>query len=76
MVFENKKIKNVKIDYAKMDGSGEYVVKDYAVFFSSEKVRELLAMACEDVWPDGHYGDAECEVWSIMREVLRKENLK
>lgn len=75
-MYENKKIKNVQIDYTKMVNSPEYVIKGYETFFSFEKVRELLAMACEDIYPDGHYGDVECCLWEEMRRILRKENLK
>ena len=74
-MYVNENIKNVQIDWIRMANSEELDVKDGEVFFSYEKVRELLAMACEEVYPNGHYGDAECCLWGMMREVLRKENL-
>ncbi len=75
-MYKNDKIKNVQIDYARMSNSPEYVWEGYEAFFPLEKVVELLAMACEDIYPDEHYGDAECCLWGELRSVLRKENLK
>ena len=73
----NKKIRNVNIDYMRMANASEhYIIQDNEYFFPYEKIRELLAMACEDIYPDGGYGDAECCLWGDMREILRKENLK
>lgn len=75
-MYENKKIKNVQIDSSRMMGKPEYILKGNEYYFSYEKVRELLAMACEDIWPDGHYGDIECCLWGEMRHILCYENLK
>ena len=75
-MYENKKIKNVKIEYSKMVGKPEYIIVGSELYFSVEKVRELLAMACEDIYPNGHYGDNECCLWENMRQILCKENLK
>ena len=75
-MYKNSKIKNVQIDYVKMANTPEYVIRGGEVYFGPEKVRELLAMACEDVWPNGNYGDAECCLWGMIREVLCKENFK
>lgn len=75
-MYENKKIKNVQIDYDKMVNQPEYIIKGNRYYFSYEKVRELLAMACEDIYPNGHYGDVECCLWGDMRRILCKENLK
>lgn len=72
-MYKNKKIKNVQIDYGRMEDIPEYVMKDDQYFFSYEKVRELLAMACEDIYPDIHYGDVECCLWGEMRSILRNE---
>ena len=71
----NKKIKNVQIDYMKMADMEEHVITGKGYYFSYEKVRELLAMACEDIVPDGSYADVDCCLWSDMREILHKENL-
>lgn len=80
MSYINKKIKNVSIDYNRMELNEENAVKYGLQFgmncFSSEKVVELLAMACEDVWPDIHYSDSECCLWGELRRVLMKEGLK
>lgn len=71
-MYENDKIKNVQIDYGSMMPA-EYIIKDDKYYFSYEKVRELLAMACEDIYPNLHYGDVECCLWGEMRSILRKE---
>ena len=75
-MYENDKIKNVKIDYSKMVNTPAYIYRGNQLFFSYEKVKELLAMACEDITPNGHYGDDECCLWSEMRQILCYENLK
>ena len=76
MAYINKKIKNVEIDYARMGNEQGFVIRGGNYYFSYEKVRELLAMACEDVYPNDHYGDAECCLWSSIRSILCYENLK
>ena len=75
-MYENEKIKNVQIDYGRMINKPEYVIKGNEYYFSYEKVRELVAMACEDIYPNGHYGDVECCLWGEIRRILCKENLK
>ena len=72
-MYENDKIKNVQIAYDKMVNTAGLIVRGNEYFFSYEKVRELLAMACEDIYPNGHYGDVECCLWGEMRSILRKE---
>ena len=75
-MYENKKIKNIEIDTIRMMNKPEYIFKGNEYYFSYEKVRELLAMACENIVPNGHYGDVECCLWSEMKIILCKENLK
>ena len=77
-MYYNDKIKNVHIDYARMERERDGFIHDddYNYYFSFEKIRELLAMASEDIIPNGHYSDAECDVWSAMHSVLCNEGLK
>ena len=70
------RIKNVDLDYDELVNTPAYIIKGDRYFFSYEKVKELLAMACEDVWPNGKYGDIECCLWGDVRRILCKENLK
>ena len=79
-MYRNPKIKNVYIDYGRMELNEENAV-EYGLqlgmnCFSMERVAELLAMAIEDVWPDIHYSDSECCLWGELRRVLMKEGLK
>ena len=73
-MYENDKIKNVDINYYEM--GEQYVIRGDRYYFSYEKVKELLAMACEDIYPNGYYGDVECCLWGEMRRILCKEGLK
>ena len=75
-MYENKKIKYTQIDSSRMMNKPEYILKGNEYYFAYEKVKELLAMACEDIYPDGHYGDVECCLWEEMRRILCYENLK
>lgn len=75
MYKANTKIKNVHIEYMNMERA-ETQKADYGVTAISEyKAEELLAMAIENICPDGSYSDFECSVWQTFRNVLRKENL-
>lgn len=79
-MYKNPKIKNVEIDYDRMELNEENAV-EYGLHlgmncFSTEKIEELAAMACEDIWPDIHYSDSECCLWGVLRRVLMKEGLK
>ena len=75
-MYEDKKIKNVDLNFDALVNVPAYITRGNQYFFSYEKVKELLAMACEDICPDGHYGYIECCLWGDMRRILCKENLK
>ena len=36
--------------------------------FTFEMIAALAEMARHDVWPDGRFGDADCNVWSMLRK--------
>ncbi len=38
--------------------------------FTYEQIRDVLGLVKKHEWPDGTYGDNECELWSLIREVL------
>lgn len=78
MYKPNNKIKNVNIDYRLMEfreTDKEHPAKFGVTAVSLHKVEELLAMAAENIVPDGNYSDFECCVWESMRKVLYAESL-
>jgi len=78
MPYENPKIKSVRIDYAKMEEENNGTMTDdrYNRYYSFEKVRELVAMSCEGIVPNGNYGDDECCMWSAINQVLRHNGME
>ena len=76
-----RKVKNVKIDYARMQEVHEDLdTERYGRLqlgvncVELHKAGELLAMAMENIYPDGSYSDYECCVWEEFRRVIRAEN--
>lgn len=75
------KIRNVTIDYNRMAEIEEHFFCEQggerlqlgANCIELHKAGELLAMACEDIVPDGAFSDYECCVWEEFRRVLRCE---
>ena len=48
--------------------------KDYNAY-TFQQIEALMNMAKYDVWPDGRFGDVDCEVWALFHhlyEDLRK----
>lgn len=43
----------------------------HAQTFSIAQVRAIYEMAKHNVYPDGRFGDEECNLWSLMREAVR-----
>ena len=72
----NEQIKNIQIDRSRLVNKPGCIIRGNETYFSYEKVRELLAMACEDIYPNGRYSDTECCMWGDMRSILCYENLK
>lgn len=35
--------------------------------YTFEMLLALKLMASNDVWPDGNFGDTDCNVWSLFR---------
>ena len=35
--------------------------------YTPQMIRALVDMAKADVYPDGHFGDTDCNVWSMFR---------
>ena len=54
-MYENKKIKNVQIDYDKMVNQPEYIIKGNRYYFSYEKVRELFTITWAGLVIDTNY---------------------
>lgn len=76
--YKNPKIKNFDVDLRMRDfeeANTRYGLQYRMNCFSLQSVQEILAMACEDIVPNGEYSDSECCLWSAMREVLRAENV-
>ena len=38
--------------------------------FSFEQIEDVLDLIANQKWPDGHYGDDECNLWSMIRNKL------
>ena len=74
--MKTDKIRNIDLNHDELVNTPAYTTRGNRYYFAYEKVKELLAMACEDIYPDGDYGDVECCLWSEMRRILYKENLK
>ena len=36
--------------------------------YSIASVRAIRDMAANDTWPDGRFGDLDCNLWSMLRE--------
>ena len=78
MYRPNQRIKHAKIDYFMMEHretDAEHPARFGVTAVCMERAGELLAMAIEDVAPDGTYSDFECCVWSEFRRVLSAECL-
>ena len=43
----------------------------YAEQFDMERLREIAELAKKDKVPNGTFSDLECNVWSLMRELVR-----
>lgn len=39
--------------------------------FTVPQIRAIYEMAKNNVYPDGRFGDEECNLWSLMREAVR-----
>lgn len=75
-----QKIKNVSVDYARMVDDVHEMLQHERLQLGSNcielhKAGELLAMACEDIVPNGTFSDYECVVWEEFRRVLRHEQM-
>lgn len=70
--FKNRRIeraKKLKQDYFDTECS-----KDNNAY-TFQQIEALMNMAKYDVWPDGRFGDVDCEVWALFHhlyEDLRK----
>ena len=71
----NKKIKNINIDYPRMNEAENRRAEYGVTAITANKAEELLAMAAEGVTPDGSYSDYEVSVWEVFTRVLREEGL-
>ena len=38
--------------------------------FSFEQIEDILDLIANEKWPDGTFGDDECNLWSLIREKL------
>ena len=76
--YKNPKIKNYNVD-ARMryfEALNKEFGLEYGMnCFSVQSIEEILAMACENIVPNGHYSDGECTLWEAMRRVLRHEKM-
>ena len=50
----------------------------YAEPFDMERLEEIAKLAKKDRCPDGTFSDLECNVWSLMRDLIEygKEAVK
>lgn len=44
--------------------------------FPFDTMRELIQMAVTSTYPNGEYSDLECNIWSMIRDELRKNNIE
>lgn len=75
MYKPNKKIKNTNIDYRRMSEAENHRAEYGVTAITVQKAEELLAMAAENITPDGSYSDYEVSVWETFLAVLRAENM-
>lgn len=73
MYKPNKKIKKVRIDYRRMSEAENHRAEYGVTAITVHKGAELLAMAMENITPDGSYSDYEVAVWEEFSRVLRAE---
>lgn len=45
-------------------------------FFTTEQVEDICGLIRRHQWPDSQYGDAECNLWSIMCKALGEKPLE
>ena len=43
---------------------------EHYLFITNEQLRDILGLIRDKKWPDGRFGDHECNVWSLIREEL------
>ena len=75
MYKPNKKIKNININYSRMNEAEAQRAEYGVTAITAQKAEELLAMAAENITPGGSYSDYEVSVWETFRAVLRAENM-
>lgn len=75
MYKPNKKIKKVRIDYRRMSEAENQRAEYGVTAITIHKAAELLAMAAENVFPNGNYSDYEVAVWEEFCRVIRAEGL-
>lgn len=77
MEYRNNKIKGYKVDYDLIRREENLSYNERIDFrvnaLSIERACELFAMAAEDICPDSHYSDFECNVWSAFKRVISSE---
>lgn len=39
--------------------------------FSMAEIEDVLDLIATKQWPDGHFSDNECSLWSLIRRKLR-----
>ena len=44
------------------------MAKEHGAVFTLEQVKDCLELVKRGQWPDGHYGDDEWLLWSLIRE--------
>lgn len=44
--------------------------KEHGCVFTFEQVRDVLELVKEHRWPDASWSDDECNLWSLVREVM------
>lgn len=63
-----ERAKELKQDYLDAVCSGNYNA------YTFQQIEALKNMAQYDVWPDGRFGDLDCEVWALFHHLY--EDLK
>ena len=41
--------------------------------FSAAEIIALIDMADNDVWPDGHFGDTDCNIWEAVHLIATRK---
>lgn len=48
--------------------------REHGNTFTFEQVRDICELVKEGQWPDGHYSDDECNLWSLIRQYFWTED--